>query len=138
MFTGTRVVAGSVCEIEVHQIARTCGASYVINVHPLSGPLEHLRRRFFLTRTQLKVALLLSERHSDREIAKELGISLHTARNHVRAVRMKLHVRSRREVPGIVRSSVFRAATAVDESAGNRRVGPRLGAAAWKTDERAK
>jgi DNA-binding CsgD family transcriptional regulator len=109
MFTGTRVVAGSLCEIEVHQIPRTCGASYVINVHPLSGPLGHrdLRRRFFLTRTQVKVALLLFERYSDQEIAKELGISLHTARNHVRAVRMKLHVRSRREVRGIVRNAVF-------------------------------
>lgn len=54
--------------------------------------------RFRFTRQESCVALLLALRHSNREIAEALGISLHTARHHTESVLSKLGVHSRREV----------------------------------------
>jgi DNA-binding CsgD family transcriptional regulator len=64
--------------------------------------IDRIQREFSLTRAQVRVALLLAERYTDPEIAGMLNISLHTARNHVRAVRMKVNAQSRREVRAIL------------------------------------
>lgn len=57
-----------------------------------------LRRRFDLTARQAEVALLLARRLSNREIARALFISPHTAKNHTEMVLRKLGISSRREV----------------------------------------
>lgn len=57
-----------------------------------------LTQRFGLTPRQGEVALLLSRRLSNREIAKSLTISPHTALRHTEAVMAKLNVRDRRLV----------------------------------------
>lgn len=51
-----------------------------------------------LTAREVEVTRLLCRGLSDREIARELGVSAHTVHDHVRAVRTKLGVRSRSEV----------------------------------------
>ncbi|MGN6613394.1 MAG: response regulator transcription factor [Angustibacter sp.] len=51
-----------------------------------------------LTAREVEVTRLLCRGLSDREIARELGVSAHTVHDHVRAVRTKLGVRSRAEV----------------------------------------
>lgn len=71
-----------------------------INREPISP--EALRQRFGLTRKEACVALLLAERKSTPEIARELHISPHTARHHVRRVLAKLGIRSRRAVPAVL------------------------------------
>ena len=56
--------------------------------------------RFGLTPREAEVAALLVRRRTNREIARELGISPHTARHHVESVLAKLGVHSRRDVAG--------------------------------------
>lgn len=51
-----------------------------------------------LTAREVEVTRLVCRGLSDAEIARDLGISPHTAHDHVRAVRTKLGVRSRAEV----------------------------------------
>lgn len=51
-----------------------------------------------LTPREVEVTRLLCRGLSDREMARELGVSAHTVHDHVRAVRAKLGVRSRSEV----------------------------------------
>lgn len=70
-------------------------------VHPLDGmqvDLDDLVHHFGFTRREAEVALLLSRRKSNREIARTLVISEHTARHHTEHVMAKLGVHSRREV----------------------------------------
>lgn len=70
-------------------------------VDPLDGThldLDELVSKFGLTRREAEVALLLSKRKSNREIARTLVISEHTARRHTEHVMGKLGVHSRREV----------------------------------------
>lgn len=55
-----------------------------------------------LSTREIEVTRLLCRGHSDREIARELGVSDHTAHDHVRAVRRKLGVRSRAEVSALI------------------------------------
>ena len=55
-----------------------------------------------LSARELEVTRLLCRGHSDRQIARGLGISEHTAHDHVRAVRRKLGVSSRSEVSALV------------------------------------
>lgn len=55
-----------------------------------------------LSARELEVAQLLCRGMSDREIARGLDISEHTAHDHVRSVRRKLGVRSRAEVPATI------------------------------------
>lgn len=54
--------------------------------------------RFGLTAREADVAVLLARRHTNREIAEDLGISPHTARHHTQRVLRKMDVHSRREV----------------------------------------
>lgn len=55
-----------------------------------------------LSGREIEVTRLLCRGLSDTEIARELGVSTHTARDHVKAVRRKLGVRSRAEVAALV------------------------------------
>jgi len=57
-----------------------------------------LQERFRLTQRETEVALLLARRLSTPEIARTLGVSVHTARRHTENVMVKLGVSSRREV----------------------------------------
>lgn len=55
-----------------------------------------------LSPRELEVTRLLCRGHSDRQIARILEVSEHTAHDHVRAVRRKLGVGSRSEVTGLI------------------------------------
>lgn len=55
-----------------------------------------------LSAREVEVTRLLCRGLSDREIARDLGVSEHTAHDHVRAVRRKLGVRSRAEVSATI------------------------------------
>ena len=55
-----------------------------------------------LSARELEVTRLICRGLSDREIARELGVSAHTAHDHVRAVRRKLDARSRAEVSATI------------------------------------
>jgi len=57
-----------------------------------------------LSRRERQVALLLEGRHSNKEIATELGIEFGTVKNHVHNVLTKLGVHTRWEVPNLGRS----------------------------------
>jgi len=50
-----------------------------------------------LTRRELEVLKLLCAGSADKEIAYELGLSTHTASNHVRHIRSKLNCATRAE-----------------------------------------
>lgn len=55
-----------------------------------------------LSTREIEVTRLICRGLSDREIARDLRISEHTAHDHVRAVRRKLGVRSRAEVSALI------------------------------------
>lgn len=55
-----------------------------------------LRTRFRLTSREAEVALLLAEGASDAEIARVLGVSIHTARHHGERIFTKVGVHSRK------------------------------------------
>jgi DNA-binding CsgD family transcriptional regulator len=55
-----------------------------------------------LTRREIEVTRLLCSGLTDREIARELSVSEHTAHDHVRAVRAKLGVSSRARVAAMI------------------------------------
>jgi DNA-binding CsgD family transcriptional regulator len=63
---------------------------------------ERLADRFGLSPRETQVALLLSERRSNSEIAAALGISPHTAKRHTERVLGKLGVSTRRAVGTVV------------------------------------
>ena len=62
---------------------------------------DDLREQFGLTPRQAEVALLLADRHSNKEIAAALGISVHTARHHIEHVLSQLGA-PRSDVPDVV------------------------------------
>jgi DNA-binding CsgD family transcriptional regulator len=62
-----------------------------------------LRTRFGLTRREVSVARLLAERRGAREIARALGISVHTARRHTEHVYAKLGLGSRSAIAEALR-----------------------------------
>lgn len=59
---------------------------------------EDLQGRFGLTQSEAKVAILLADRKSNREIAAVLGVTQHTARRHTEHVLSKLEIRRRTSV----------------------------------------
>lgn len=70
-----------------------------------AGPDRLLGARIAAARLsprELEVTRLLCRGLSDREIAGDLGVSEHTAHDHVRAVRRKLGARSRAEVSATI------------------------------------
>lgn len=56
---------------------------------------EEMLRGFQFTPSEVRVALLLAERRSNREIAEELGVTEHTARRHTEKVLQKAGVHRR-------------------------------------------
>ena len=63
---------------------------------------DELRERYGLTERQVTVARLVGEGHRTNDIAAQLGVTYHTARNHVDQVLQKLGVRSRAAVGAIL------------------------------------
>jgi DNA-binding NarL/FixJ family response regulator len=72
---------------------------------PNGRPREpSLSKQFGLTAREEEVALLLSQGFSNQAIARELGISEHTARHHTQRILAKLHVHSRAAAGAKIRS----------------------------------
>ena len=67
--------------------------------------LEAFRARFHLTPRELAVSRLLAEGRSNEEVARRLGVSIHTARRHVEHVLGKLGVHSRAAVGAKLRET---------------------------------
>jgi DNA-binding CsgD family transcriptional regulator len=64
---------------------------------------EHaLARRFGLTGQEARVAVMLADQRTNREIADRLGVSVHTARHHTERVLAKLHIHSRYDVKRVI------------------------------------
>lgn len=61
------------------------------------APDEAIRTE--LSDRQLQAAQLLAQGKSLSQIGKEMNVSPRTARMHLDAVRWKLHIRTRREIP---------------------------------------
>jgi DNA-binding CsgD family transcriptional regulator len=71
----------------------------VVVVERRGLPDDHdLRRRFELTARESEVARLMVDRLSNFEIARRLGISVHTVRRHGERVLAKLRIHSRNDV----------------------------------------
>lgn len=62
-----------------------------------------LRERFGFTPREAEVALLLTERRTDAEIASALGISWHTVRSHIERIFSVLGCHTRREAAARLR-----------------------------------
>lgn len=67
---------------------------------------QQFRQKFGLTCSEARVALLLADRRSNREIAEEIGVTEHTARRHTEKVLVKLGLHRRTEVQGALLSAV--------------------------------
>jgi DNA-binding CsgD family transcriptional regulator len=100
------IVAGETATVDMGPFAPGVAAAVLV-LEPLDVVAEYPRPHILpaqttrggpLTRRERQVAGLLAYRHTNAEIAEQLGISEHTARNHVRHVLRKLGVRSRRDV----------------------------------------
>jgi len=96
------VVRGSRAEYRVRAKAvraKAPGGLVIVTVQqlPLARTLSpaELATRYGLTRAEARVALLLEDAKTSRQIAEQLGISVHTVRRHVEAVLKKLGVHSR-------------------------------------------
>lgn len=96
-FIATFVVAGN--DLASHDV----GAMVMLKREPIgtgASPIsEHaLIRRFGLTGQEARVAVLLADQRTNREVADCLGVSVHTARHHTERVLAKLHIHSRYDV----------------------------------------
>jgi DNA-binding CsgD family transcriptional regulator len=78
----------------------------MVTVWPRSHSLDvaALRERFGFSVREAEVAILLAERRTDSEIAKQLGISWHTVRSHIERIFDLLGCHSRREAAERLRS----------------------------------
>ncbi|HKN68611.1 MAG TPA: helix-turn-helix transcriptional regulator [Gemmatimonadaceae bacterium] len=92
--------------------AKALGELVIVTVrrHPLAPALSpaELAARYGLTRAETRVALLLEGARTSRQIAEQLGISVHTARRHAEAVLKKLGVHSRGAVAARLRDERHR------------------------------
>ena len=68
---------------------------------------DALVKRFGLTPSEASVALLLARGMSNRDIARTLAVSTHTARHHTENVLLKLDVHTRAAVGGVVFDADF-------------------------------
>jgi DNA-binding CsgD family transcriptional regulator len=83
---------------EVRSARRRAPILVVAIEHPPDAPSEDDLRQFGLTRQEMHVARLLAERRSNKEIARDLGVTEHTARRHTEKVLLKLQVHRRTAV----------------------------------------
>lgn len=85
----------------VHAIVTVAGGASVFPARLLAELVNRDGSRPFLSSTlserELEVLTLLARARSAEQIADELGVSLHTVRNHIRAVLTKLDARSQLE-----------------------------------------
>lgn len=100
-FVATIVAAGS--DLTTHDV----GAMVLLRRERLDtkAPLgsEHaIAKRFGLTGQEARVAVMLADQRSNRDIAAALGVSVHTARHHTERVLAKLHIHSRYDVKRVV------------------------------------
>ncbi len=68
-----------------------------------SSPLLEMRNGEILSKREMQVIQLLRDGHSDKEIAKLLGIALATAKNHVKKIIEKLEAKNRTHAVSIAR-----------------------------------
>ncbi|MDQ6690125.1 MAG: helix-turn-helix transcriptional regulator [Gemmatimonadota bacterium] len=90
-FLGRDVIAGA--------------GAIVVVVEPISPspfPASLLKDRYHLTGREVEVARLLAEGKTNLEIAGALGVSTFTARHHTESVMLKLGVRTRAKIAGIL------------------------------------
>ena len=64
-----------------------------------------MQRKWKLTHTEARVAMLLGERKTNREIASDLDVTEHTARRHTEHVLKKLKVHNRAHVQRVLLSA---------------------------------
>jgi DNA-binding NarL/FixJ family response regulator len=83
-----------------------------------SPDLQTLMRRFSLTPCEASVALLLARGMTNRDIARTLAVSAHTARHHTESVLLKLGIHTRAAVGGVVFDAVVPASPARHHPAG--------------------
>lgn len=111
--------------IELHGMLRSVGADsgkaadpvvVFVKQQPRAASVERLlAHRYALTPAECRVAMLLAERLSNREIASRCGIAEHTARRHTEQVLRKLHVHSRRDVAAAIERLARRRGAAPEE-----------------------
>jgi DNA-binding CsgD family transcriptional regulator len=75
-----------------------------------------IRERFGLTEREAEVAVLLADRRRNAEIARSLGVSVHTARHHIERVLLKLGGCKRRDVQRVLRSGLDAAEDTIDSA----------------------
>jgi DNA-binding CsgD family transcriptional regulator len=81
------------------QAATTPVVLVAIERHPDAYPsYRELRATFRLTRAEARVAAMLAQRMSNHEIARELGVTEHTARRHTEKILLKLGIHRRTDV----------------------------------------
>jgi DNA-binding CsgD family transcriptional regulator len=100
-FLATVVAAGS--DLATHNV----GAMVLLRRERFAdqAPMltEHgLTKRFGLTAQEARVAVMLADQRSNRDIADRLGVSVHTARHHTERVLAKLHIHSRHDVKRVI------------------------------------
>jgi DNA-binding CsgD family transcriptional regulator len=95
-FHATMVLAGN------DVAAQDIGVMIMLRREPIANPPQatesSLAHRFGLTPQEARVAILLADQRSNREIADRLGVSVHTARHHTERVLAKLQIHSRYDV----------------------------------------
>ncbi len=85
---------------------------------------DDLRKRYRLSPTQARVALMLYSRRTNAEIADVLGVRLNTVRSHVELTLLKLGVSSRVDVQRAVDGVAVRAGMAAATDMANIRRQP--------------
>jgi DNA-binding CsgD family transcriptional regulator len=91
---------------ELRDLRRKLRQQYTRQGSPQPAENENqngLSQQFGLTRREAEVARLLSQGRSNQAIARELGISEHTARHHTQRILAKLEVHSRGEAGAKIR-----------------------------------
>jgi DNA-binding NarL/FixJ family response regulator len=88
---------------ELKEQIRTRSITAMLN-SPATGRATNGDTRYGLTRREHQVAELLARGKSNATIARQLGISAHTARHHTQRVLAKLEVHSRAEAGAKLRN----------------------------------
>src|SRR6478672_11926371 len=89
---------------ELKEQIRTRSITAMLNSSPATGRATNGDTRYGLTRREHQVADLLARGKSNATIARQLGISAHTARHHTQRVLAKLEVHSRAEAGAKLRN----------------------------------